>query len=186
MNLTKLKDNFAGKALGAVGLATAAFAMPSGTVQAQDAQIQQVAAVDIDGVRLPMRDVRGLQPRGIQMSAAMASAGAQVLVFYGDDPAAFEAAKRGAKMAIAAGVPLRGMMVADPLEPEVVGGTQISGRNQIEFYAGGGRTNTIDSPERQPERVANMVQAELVRGWGWLRSHNVAVNDANASPSSIP
>ncbi|MCJ2187888.1 hypothetical protein [Novosphingobium beihaiensis] len=44
MNLTKLKDNFEGKALGAVGLATAAFAMPSATAQAQDApQVTNVA-----------------------------------------------------------------------------------------------------------------------------------------------
>ncbi|KPM17707.1 hypothetical protein [Citromicrobium sp. WPS32] len=160
------------KSLLGAAAGVALIATPVASGQAQDARVQTVAA---DQVRLPMRDARGVQLRGVQMAAAMDSRDAQIVVFYGDSPAALEAAKQGAREAIAAGLPVRGMMVADPLEPQIVGGSQISGRNQIEFYANGTSTAIIDNVDRAPQRVAGMVRAELERGY------NVVIRPQRAS-----
>ncbi|MCB2062387.1 MAG: hypothetical protein KDE25_02830 [Novosphingobium sp.] len=155
-----------GEALRNATMGLAALGM-SAPAMANDSDMQQVAAVQ--AIRIPVKDSRGIQSRAIQMSAAMVSKGAQVLVFYGDNQEAFDRMYEGAQQAKAAGVPLAGIIVASPLEPEVVHGVQIAGTNQIEFYADGARTSTIDSPEREPQRVARLVRAELLRGQDIMR-----------------
>jgi len=134
--------------------------------QSHPANVQPVAA---QSIRIPVKDMQGLQPRGVQMSAAMVSANTQVLVFYGDSQEAFDRMYEGAQQAKAAGVPIAGIIAASPLTPEVVHGVQIAGRNQIEFYADGQVTATIDSPEREPQKVTNLVRANLVRGQDIMR-----------------
>ena len=156
------------RALGAALASAAALATPiAQPAMAEDARTQQVALQDI---RLPMKDARGAEARAVQMSAAMVSKGKQVLVFYGDDARAFEETKRGAREAIAAGVPLAGMIVASPLDPRSVGEYHIAGSNQVEFYADGQRTGTIDNVDKEPHRVANMVRTELQRGFDIIQS----------------
>lgn len=146
---------------------------------ANSQRVQDVSVTNIEQINLPMRDARGIQIRGVQMAAAMDSEGGQIMVFFGDDPRAFEAAKQGARMAIADGVPLRGMMVADPVTPETAGESQISGSDQVTFYADGILTGTIDNADRNPERLALMVRSELKRGQGVLENgRQLAANTA--------
>ena len=160
------------KSLLGAAAGVALIATPVASGQAQDARMQTVAA---DQIQIPIRDARGAELRAVQMSAAMGSRGSQIVVFYGDSDAAYQAAQQGARQAMAAGIPVRGMMLADPLKPQVVGGSQISGSNQIEFYADGTITGTIDNVDRAPQRVAGMVRAELER------SYNVVIRPQRAS-----
>ena len=119
------------------------------------------------------------QQSSLELVAAMSSEGGQVMVFYGDDPRAFEAAKRGARLAIADGVPLSGMIVADPVRSETVGDSQISGSNQVTFYADGILTGTIDNADRDPDQLPTMVRGELQRGQGVLQNNQrLAANTA--------
>ena len=46
--------------------------------------------VSTQEIKVPMRDARGVSPASIKRGAAMVSNDAQVFVFFGDNPEAFE------------------------------------------------------------------------------------------------
>ena len=99
-------------------------------------------------VSVPIRDARGTQEDGVQMAAAAISDNSQVIVFFGDDYEAWDTTVRAANGVLEQGkVPLRGIILADPLRPVFKNGFKISGEQEIELYADGQLTGTIELPK---------------------------------------
>jgi hypothetical protein len=128
----------------------------------KDVHAQQQNVTATQQIKVPTRDARGGDYEAIMMGAAAASKGAQVLVFFGDNEAAFASAKEGARNAIAQGLPLKGMIVGSPLTPKTVNGFHISGSNQLIFFTDGTQTSIIDNPDGS---ISGSVVAELQRGY---------------------
>ena len=97
------------------------------------------------------------------MAAAIASKDAQVIVYFGNDYEAYKSILRAAQDILAEDeIPLRGIILADPLEPEFVNGYQISTDQEIEFYANGHRTATILNPDADTK---NDIKEQLERDY---------------------
>lgn len=170
MAAPKIREALRNATMGLAALGGIASASPA---MANDAEVQQVAAVQ--DIRIPVRDMQGNQVRGVQMSAAMVSKGSQVIVFYGDSREALDQTFVGAKQAVAAGVPLAGVIVASPAEPEMYDGEMLTGSNRIELYADGQSTGIFDHVDRQPHLVAGKVRDELLRGQDIMQSRRQVV-----------
>ena len=167
---TKLKNSFASRAI-AAGMVVAAtispaFANEAGKEAAEPpvaAENVQPAASVTQEIAVPIRDARGAQEDGIQMAAAIASKDAQVIVYFGNDYEAYKSIVRAAQDILAEDeIPLRGIILADPLEPEFVNGYQISTDQEIEFYANGHRTATILNPDADTK---NDIKEQLERDY---------------------
>jgi len=156
-----------------MGLAALGGIAAASPAMANDAEVQQVAAVQ--DIRIPVKRMQGLQPRGVQMSAAMVSAKTQILVFYGDSQEAFDRMYEGAQQARAAGVPLAGIIAASPAEPEMFDGKMMTGSNRIQFYADGAVTSTIDKADKGTHLLAAAVRDELQRGQGIMQNRREKV-----------
>lgn len=179
MALPKLKSIAAG--VFAAGLALApmapiqeARADNAGAPTAQTVSTQQKAKVAVS-------DARGAGERAVQMAAAMESRSSQVIVFYGENQAALASTWDAAQSAIAQGLPVKGIVRADPLTPKTVNGVHISGANQIEFYADGDLTATIDNPG---PTVGKLVLENLMADYKEfiLPRRSLAMNTAPSSP----
>jgi len=173
MALSNLKGTLRNASMGlaALGMAAGPTVAPA---FAQSAQVQQTAAyaqdVAIQDINIPVRDLRDNQIRGVQMMAAMASKDTQLMIFYGDSQDALDQTFYGAKQAVASGVPLAGVIVASPAEPDTIDGERMTGTNRVEFYADGQRTGAFDRIDTQPHRVAGLVRNELLRGQDIMQS----------------
>lgn len=163
MALPRLKDVMSKATAGASAAALAAtlIASPPATNDAH-AQQQNVAAAQ---VKVPMQDARGAGAEAVRMSAAVASRNAQVVVFFGDNEAAFQSTKEGVRAAIAQGLPVKGMFVGSPIPIKRLNG-QTYNLNQVVFFTNGNMTSTVDNPDAT--KMAAYVVQELRRGYEGL------------------
>ena len=127
----------------ATATATAAAALIASPAAVNDAQAQQQTAAQ--QVKIPLRDLRGGEPEGIRMAAAAGSRGGQVVVFFGDNQAAYDATVSGVRAAIGQGLPVKGIVLGSPIQLVRAGKTH--SLNQVVFYADGDRTGGIDNPD---------------------------------------
>ena len=105
-------------------------------------------------IEVPLRDSRGIGEDAIQAGAAALSIESIVIVFFGNDAKAYIAVVSAARDIIAEGeIPLRGLILADPLETVYSNGYLISGRQEVEIYVDGQLTNTIELPRRDLEKL---------------------------------
>jgi hypothetical protein len=142
---------------------------------------------EVSKVKVPMSDARGIQERGVQLSAAALSKNGQIMIFYGNvsgDPdvhAAFQAMTEAAREVIAAGkIPLKGVIVTDPMEMSKRDGTPFD-RTVIQFYANGFPTAVILDPGA---KVGAKVKETLQEDYAQviLPSRSVASNDTKLDP----
>lgn len=164
MAAPQMREALRNAAMGLAALGGIASASPA---VANDAEVQQVAAVQDINIRY--RDATNAEHKAVQMAAAMGSVKKQVIIFYGNDQAALDQTFFGAQQATARGVDVSGILITSPAKPEMIDGKMMTGSNRVELYADGQRTAAFDHLDREPDQVANLVRTELLRGQDILR-----------------
>ena len=165
--LARLKDSFSEFAngssvkTGATTLALATlltfFSAASNTAQAEEdvtlAHVESGTAQDVSlqHVRVPMSDARHIELDGVKFSATHASDDALVLVVYGKNQDLFNRTHEAAKLVIAEGYPLRGIIVGPTDQPE-----------QVDVYTDGQLYDSI-SKERDSSEMLLFYDRDVIR-----------------------
>ena len=129
------------------------------------AQDEPVASITQEIV-VPLDDARGIGEDAVQAGASALSNDSQVIVYFGDNYEAYKSIVSAAQDIIAEDkIPLKGIILADPLEPEFVNGYQISTDQEIEIYADGQKTSTIMNPHAGVGNLKNDIKDRLQKDY---------------------
>lgn len=157
--LTALKQKFSGPAAALALGSMAALGTP--TAHADDQQyVTPASNASYENVNVPVMDMREGTPHGVSMTAGAATSNQRmVVVYFGDNDEFFETLKDGLRPLMAnPNIPLRGIILSDPLEIEYSNGIPLNGREQLIIYANGMLTNIIDNPDiNDAEHISNKI-----------------------------
>lgn len=113
-------------------------------------------------INIPWADLRGEDLEVVRYKALANSSDGHVVVFFGEDVPAFEALKTALRQAIAAGVPIKALILASPRPTKTFGQYKVGTPNEINFFAAergiGTLTNVQKDVKTLPDAVLEIIK----------------------------